>query len=77
MAEQIEPTHAQIRQRAYELFEARGREHGRDVGDWLEAEQHLRADAFESVLRAVVERPEAARMKTRDSFERAADKAAA
>jgi hypothetical protein len=28
----------QIRQRAYELFEKRGREHGHDVEDWLKAE---------------------------------------
>ncbi len=28
----------QIRQRAYELFEKRGREHGHDLDDWLKAE---------------------------------------
>jgi hypothetical protein len=52
MAEQIEPTYAQIRQRAYEIFEERGCEHGRDVADWLAAEQQLRVQAFERVLRA-------------------------
>jgi hypothetical protein len=52
MAEQIEPTYAQIRRRAYELFEERGCEHGGDVEDWLAAEQQLRVLAFERVLRA-------------------------
>ncbi len=28
----------QIRHRAYELYEARGREHGHDREDWLQAE---------------------------------------
>ena len=30
-----------IRLRAYELFEARGREHGRDLDDWLQAEAEI------------------------------------
>ena len=30
-----------IAQRAYERFEARGREVGRDLDDWLEAEREL------------------------------------
>lgn len=30
-----------IRLRAYELFEARGRQHGHDVEDWLEAEAEI------------------------------------
>jgi hypothetical protein len=33
--------HAQIRQRAYELYGQRGREHGHDLDDWLEAEAEL------------------------------------
>lgn len=32
----------QIARRAYERFEARGREHGRDQEDWFNAEQELR-----------------------------------
>jgi hypothetical protein len=36
------PTPEQIQIRAYELFESRGYEHGRDVDDWLEAEAELR-----------------------------------
>ena len=31
----------QIRFRAYELYEARGREDGHDVEDWLEAEAEI------------------------------------
>ena len=34
-------THEAIAQRAYGLYEARGREDGHDVGDWLEAEREL------------------------------------
>jgi hypothetical protein len=30
-----------IARRAYERFEERGREHGRDLEDWLEAEREL------------------------------------
>ena len=33
----------QIRLRAYEFFEARGREHGHDHEDWLQAEAEIRA----------------------------------
>jgi Protein of unknown function (DUF2934) len=77
MAEQVEPTQTQIRRRAYELFEARGREHGRDTEDWLAAEQQLRAQAFEDVLRAIVDRRTAARVKTPVRLEAAASAAAA
>jgi Protein of unknown function (DUF2934) len=77
MAKQIEPTQARIQQRAYELFEARGWEHGRDVEDWLEAEQQVRADVFENLLRAVAERGAGVRMKTGLNFEQAAGPAAA
>jgi hypothetical protein len=31
----------EIRRRAYELFEARGREEGRELDDWLRAEQEI------------------------------------
>jgi hypothetical protein len=40
-----QPTNAtdhQIAQRAYDLFLARGCEHGHDVDDWLQAEGELR-----------------------------------
>ena len=32
-----------IRQRAYELYEARGREEGHDIDDWLQAEAEVEA----------------------------------
>jgi len=31
----------QIRERAYELYEARGREDGHDLEDWLRAEEQI------------------------------------
>ena len=33
--------HQQIRCRAYELYEQRGREDGHDIEDWLQAESEL------------------------------------
>ena len=36
------PTESDIRERAYELFLARGAEPGRDLEDWLQAERELR-----------------------------------
>jgi hypothetical protein len=38
----VEPTSEQISERAYELFEARGREPGVALEDWLQAERELR-----------------------------------
>ncbi len=39
-------THADIARRAYDLFLARGCEHGHDAQDWLQAEQELRRTAM-------------------------------
>ena len=36
------PTTEEIKKRAFELFIARGREHGRAEEDWLNAERELR-----------------------------------
>jgi hypothetical protein len=36
-----ESTEEQIRRRAHELYEARGRGDGHDVEDWLEAEAEI------------------------------------
>jgi hypothetical protein len=36
------PTNEAIAQRAFELFVARGGEHGRALEDWVQAEQELR-----------------------------------
>jgi hypothetical protein len=46
----VEPTHEDIARRAYQLFEARGREHGHDVEDWLQAERELRNQAVVGVV---------------------------
>ena len=37
----LELTEEFIRLRAYQLFEKRGREHGHDVEDWLQAEAEI------------------------------------
>ena len=39
----------QIRQRAYELYEARGREDGHDLDDWLRAEAEITGTNIEAV----------------------------
>ena len=36
------PTNHEVAQRAYRLYEARGRVDGRDLEDWLRAEKELR-----------------------------------
>jgi len=36
-----ELTHGQIAHRAFEIYVARGGDHGRDIGDWFEAERQL------------------------------------
>jgi Protein of unknown function (DUF2934) len=41
MSEIKAPSEVEIQQRAYELFLERGCEPGRDVEDWLKAEQEL------------------------------------
>ena len=46
------PTHVQIANRAFEIYISRGGEHGRDVGDWFEAERQLRTE-FQPKKRAV------------------------
>lgn len=46
-----DPITEAIAQRAYELFLARGGQHGRDVDDWLQAEREL-DDAAKSLLPA-------------------------
>lgn len=35
------PSQDRIRERAYELYEKRGNEHGQDKLDWLHAEQEI------------------------------------
>jgi hypothetical protein len=38
-----EPTTEEIAQRAYDLYQRRGGEHGHDLEDWAQAERELRA----------------------------------
>ena len=42
-------TDRDIARRAYELYEARGREHGHDIDDWLQAERELRDSVMSHV----------------------------
>jgi len=37
----VELDEEQVRSRAYELYEKRGRENGHDVDDWLEAKSEI------------------------------------
>jgi hypothetical protein len=39
----VAPFEEQVRARAYELFEARGREEGHEFEDWLRAEEEIAA----------------------------------
>ena len=41
-----EEVHKRIAQRAFELYESRGRENGHDIEDWLRAEAELRHEAI-------------------------------
>jgi hypothetical protein len=36
--------HDDVQRRAYELYEQRGRQEGRDWDDWLQAEREIRAE---------------------------------
>jgi Protein of unknown function (DUF2934) len=40
-AQQHLPTHEEIERRAHELYLKRGGQHGRDIDDWLAAEDEL------------------------------------
>ena len=51
----IELSHEEIANRAYQLYEARGGEHGHDLQDWFQAERELREflrGAVETILKA-------------------------
>jgi hypothetical protein len=41
--------HDDIERRAYELYEGRGREDGRDLDDWLQAESEVRNEEPDDV----------------------------
>jgi len=76
MLEPVEPTHAQVEERAYQIFQERGCEHGGHTEDWLAAEQQLRSAAFERLIRAAAERRIASSRKTRVLAEQASGAAA-
>jgi len=42
---QASVTSNDVARRAYDLYLARGREHGHDVDDWMQAERELRASS--------------------------------
>jgi hypothetical protein len=42
---QASVTSTDVARRAYDLYLARGREHGHDVDDWMQAERELRASS--------------------------------
>ena len=44
-SQELELEH-QIRLRAYELYEARGRKHGHELDDWLRAKEEIREKRF-------------------------------
>jgi hypothetical protein len=46
-------TDRDIARRAYELYEKRGREHGYDLDDWLQAERELQ-DALSSTAASLL-----------------------
>jgi hypothetical protein len=48
-----------ISRRAYELYENRGGEHGREVEDWLEAENEVLSPLIEQEMIGSVETPRA------------------
>ena len=52
------PTREQIAQRAYELYQQRGGQHGRDLEDWLAAERELRNQNLARVQAAPVAQPQ-------------------
>ena len=49
-----EPTEEEIARRAYQLYEARGGEHGRDQEDWFQAERELRQDGRRNLLEKIL-----------------------
>ena len=40
--QETESLHEMIEKKAYEIYEKRGKQHGRDLDDWLEAERIIK-----------------------------------
>jgi len=53
----VTPTKEQIRGRAYEVYEARGRRHGQDVDDWITAERELAGQSNRSAQKTRAAKP--------------------
>lgn len=53
------PTHEEIAQRAYEIFERSGRKPGRDLENWLAAESQLSATRKQGTATRTDPRPSA------------------
>jgi hypothetical protein len=49
-----EPTHDDIARRAYQLYETRGGEHGRDLEDWFQAERELQQIAHHGMVERIL-----------------------
>jgi len=65
--------HEEVERRAYELYEQRGREEGRDWDDWLQAEREmLGADAEEDADTIEAEASPRRQRAERDANARAA-----
>jgi DUF2934 family protein len=62
----IEPAPMDVARRAYEIYCARGAEHGHDIEDWLRAESELRG-AAEIRPRPTLVKPARPRAKTPQS----------
>ena len=54
-----EDVRERISRRAYELYENRGGEHGREVEDWLEAENEVLSPLIEQEMTETAETPSA------------------
>ncbi|MGH7391299.1 MAG: DUF2934 domain-containing protein [Candidatus Rokuibacteriota bacterium] len=46
------PVHAEIARRAYDRYLSRGRAHGADLEDWLEAERQVATEGHDAAPRA-------------------------
>jgi hypothetical protein len=54
MIEDKEPSKRDTAHRAYKLYVQRGGEHGKDVEDWIRAEQELKTDIAAGSLKTKV-----------------------
>jgi Protein of unknown function (DUF2934) len=60
-----QPTKEQIEHRAYEIYLARGGEHGSDLSDWIAAEQELKAVPLNEPTSRTSTKPDRAQIASR------------